>query len=78
MASEYATLIKVLHVDHAIEQAHTSPLGVSCMLERVELSFAKCARMFNNASHGRAWLTMHKEMGDFIREKCAGGTTKRM
>jgi hypothetical protein len=33
MASEYATLIKVLHVDHAIEQAHTSPLGLSCMLE---------------------------------------------
>lgn len=36
MASEYTTLIKVLHVSHAIEQSHTSPLGLCCMLERVE------------------------------------------
>jgi hypothetical protein len=73
MASAYTTLIKVLHVNHAIEQTHTSPLGLCCMQERVESSSEKRVRTFNNASHGGAWLTMH-EMGDVMRD--AGGTTK--
>jgi hypothetical protein len=78
MASEYTTLVKVLHVDHTVEQAHAW-IPTLAMQERVESSYPKRVRMFNNASHEGAWLTMQKEMGDFIgglSENCAGGTTK--